>query len=154
MTIKANKFVIIFFLLFNLWFKRNTMYLLPKIFTKKIKKVNIVKVAFCSVHNRRLWKWRSAMYMVAVCKSGVLQCTWSPFVEVALCSVHGCRLWKQRSAVYIVAVCGSKNGYIFFRFLFKQEIKIFRICIFMILKNLEILLILDFFSRMTLNLSK
>jgi len=61
-----------------------------------------VEVAFCSVHGRRLWKWRSVVYMVAVFGSGVLQCTWSPFVEVAFCSVHSRRLWKWHFAVYIV----------------------------------------------------
>jgi len=44
----------------------------------------MVKVAFFSVHSRRLWKWRSAVYMIAVCGSGVLQCTYSPFVKVKM----------------------------------------------------------------------
>ena len=28
-----------------------------------------------SEHSRRLWKWRFVVYIVAICGSGVLQCT-------------------------------------------------------------------------------
>ena len=42
---------------------------------KKSTQSPFMEVAFCGVHSCRLWKWRFAVYIVAVYGSGILRHT-------------------------------------------------------------------------------